>query len=894
MKSLHYIVKLFALFVAAILAGDCVEPLHPNAGPNVDEGAQSLQLSVRCGKTTTKANPYPGFPAGESAYNENKLVKIDWFIFTNQNPAESDVAVLHGRVNWTGDEHADASLEFLAKSINMDQYFTKYKDNTGKAVGSVFVIANLPDNYQHTEDLTADNSNTGGIHEEGGAMVNTLGGLLDLRIGAKLDSYTQTNAADYTSAVFKPQDSFVMTSECQSFELSEQNPGAAVHAELTRLAVKLSMEIDIASAIDEVEVTTSGRDTTWLEYLHTWYPDTRNVQVYLSYADSVSNLRGTPQEYSHANFFTYNRYSFKSEVDSPSESALSATFHYFPYEEDGYTKPASSMMYHNVSGSPFYTYPITWETSAPYAPFIKIIIPWKALQEEVTTEKHYYIDHTTGQPNMALDPVPDTLVSVTRAKWNNPANAQEFYYKIAIPSSELTLRRNQWMWIKLDVAILGSRNDDELVTTLAGRYYVLDWDDPVQTAGDLSQGNYLSVARDTFYVYGENALDIPVSSSHNVSAVFTKVQYKTFNPLNSASTTLNNVTSWTNAIDVANLNMPASDRRTATLECTGRSLVRFNQRLRSDLENASKSNRPDVSPYTFNVTISNGVSPDKKIVIVQTPPLVIQADPNSDYKGANQRNNQHYGYVYVNKYTGTEAYTYGDYYSRQSLGSVNGISSTNSTSSNQNMYIISASVVPSMYVIADARSRTWSYLGFNDYGWTYPSRALSEGDNQQYFMFRYYPAEEGDEGKNKISPKFRIASSYGQTGALSYQNCQRRCATYQEDGIPAGRWRVPTKAEIEFMIRLSTIEVIPKLFGTEQKNAYNKGGYYTADGGVIYPWSDNTYSYLTKTQVENGTNSAKSTNWVRCVYDEWYWGTADRLPVGSRNEFVWGDHEVVW
>ena len=888
MKSLHYIVKLFALFVAAILAGDCVEPLRPNAGPNVDEGAQSLQLSVRCGKTTTKANPYPGFPAGESAYNENKLVKIDWFIFTNQNPAESDVAVLHGRVNWTGDEHADASLEFLAKSINMDQYFTKYKDNTGKAVGSVFVIANLPDNYQHTEDLTADNSNTGGIHEEGGAMVNTLGGLLDLRIGAKLDSYTQTNAADYTSAVFKPQDSFVMTSECQSFELSEQNPGAAVHAELTRLAVKISMEIDIASAIDEVEVTTSGRDTTWLEYLHTWYPDTRNVQVYLSYADSVSNLRGTPQEYSHANFFTYNRYSFKSEVDSPSESALSATFHYFPYEEDGYTKPASSMMYHNVSGSPFYTYPITWETSAPYAPFIKIIIPWKALQEEVTTEKHYYIDHTTGQPNMALDPVPDTLVSVTRAKWNNPANAQEFYYKIAIPSSELTLRRNQWMWIKLDVAILGSRNDDELVTTLAGRYYVLDWDDPVQTAGDLSQGNYLSVARDTFYVYGENALDIPVSSSHNVSAVFTKVQYKTFNPLNSASTTLNNVTSWTNAVDVG---YSAANRREAELSPSGRTLVTFTHPLKADIENASKSNRPDVAPYIFDVTISNGISPSKKIVIVQTPPLVINNDQNS------QGTSSGTGNVYVNYYTYTSwwstysnnGYTYPND-NKQSLGGVNGLGS--GMNNNPNMYIISTSVAPEGTIISDPRSRTATNLNANN--WASPQGYDNMSSNQRR-LSNYYPTDDSETSKNMISPKFRIASSYGiQSGAFSYEFAQRRCASYQEDGIPAGRWRIPTKAEIEFMVKLSTIGIIPSLFYEDTPNNFAAGAYYSADGGVVYPWNNGTTSYLTKQQIANGVNNARQTNWVRCVYDEWYWGTADRLPANNRTRFTWGDKPITW
>lgn len=74
----------------------------------------------------------------------------------------------------------------------------------------------------------------------------------------------------------------------------------------------------------------------------------------------------------------------------------------------------------------------------------------------------------------------------------------------------------------------------------------------------------------------------------------------------------------------------------------------------------------------------------------------------------------------------------------------------------------------------------------------------------------YYPTQE-DNVANMISPKFRIASSWGVTSGSSYANAQRRCASYQENGYPAGRWRIPTEAEIKFVNGLSADGYIPEL-----------------------------------------------------------------------------------
>ena len=115
------------------------------------------------------------------------------------------------------------------------------------------------------------------------------------------------------------------------------------------------------------------------------------------------------------------------------------------------------------------------------------------------------------------------------------------------------------------------------------------------------------------------------------------------------------------------------------------------------------------------------------------------------------------------------------------------------------------------------------------------------------------------------------------------------------------------------MITLSNAGVIPSLFTatnfserhdvgfiisnyvTHSPNYY-EGGYFTADGGVMYPFKDgdqNLLYYLSAAELAThsgyATSNAEyavSSNWVRCVYDEWYWGSD---KISNSNTFTWGD-----
>jgi hypothetical protein len=117
-----------------------------------------------------------------------------------------------------------------------------------------------------------------------------------------------------------------------------------------------------------------------------------------------------------------------------------------------------------------------------------------------------------------------------------------------------------------------------------------------------------------------------------------------------------------------------------------------------------------------------------------------------------------------------------------------------------------------------------------------------------------------------ISPLFKIQSTYGAAVyATSFNIAQKRCATFQEAGYPAGRWRLPTLAEIAFIVKLQSVSVIDKMFNDTET------GYWTCTGSKIV--ANNSFEY---------SKSYNGTCFVRCVYDLWYWGSD---PVKPTHEF---------
>ncbi len=198
------------------------------------------------------------------------------------------------------------------------------------------------------------------------------------------------------------------------------------------------------------------------------------------------------------------------------------------------------------------------------------------------------------------------------------------------------------------------------------------------------------------------------------------------------------------------------------------------------------------------------------------------------------------------------------------------------------------------------------------YEWSYYARSASapalyygsgkSGNRQENWCYATLTTEQS---KDFIAPKFRIASPWCGPSASGpgtrYYDMVRRCASYQEAGYPAGRWRLPTEAEIDFVVRLQRQNIIPVVFkvGTyngEQRN--NDGGkYWCATNGLDIRERNGVI------EINKENDGGYS---VRCVYDEWYWENTDgrvssnssfrttngRLPEDDWDNFVWGDMPI--
>ena len=280
----------------------------------------------------------------------------------------------------------------------------------------------------------------------------------------------------------------------------------------------------------------------------------------------------------------------------------------------------------------------------------------------------------------------------------------------------------------------------------------------------------------------------------------------------------------------------------------------------------------DYTPYTITFTLCHKDNPEKfkeTITITQKPALTVTAHLNSRRENGSTAQE---GYQFVNGRLANSSGS-GDY------GGAYGLYQSHNT--NPYMYVIEVSVLPdgSEFILGDPRSK---------------NPATDSDSNRQGLDFEHFedeaPGVEGSNGRklknyyytqkdvsveNMLAPKFRIASSHSVVRSyISYDNAYNRTATYQEDGYPAGRWRVPTKAEVHFVVKLFIDGKIPPLF--------SPGTGYWCSTGKVTPNNDGTV------RIEGITGGDVST---RPIYDEWYWEHSDvyRLPEDKRNTFTWGD-----
>ena len=829
----------FLLFCMGLMVVSCVEPLTPQLV--LPGGSYEINLSAICTSPNTKADEpqYPILVPGVDELNENKISHIDYFVYKNG----TNTPVAHGRVSESSVVISMVEAVGTASGIS----------------GTVYVIANLPDDqFQHDSQKGILKKTASGWSSDGAL---TKDALELLEVVASFSTLGEDGK-------FKKQEDFVMSGET-TYELTTSAPKQTVTTKLTRLAAKLTLDLSVVPAIDEILTLPNGDAM----YTQTWYPVLDEIDVYLSYADKHATLKGTPETYVAANFFTYNREGFKPRYSYTGTTDTTATV------------PSVTPVWSNenwkwsVTGSPFYTYPIEWGTEESTAPFIKIILPWAPYNESagiVETEGADGYNHFVRAGR-------------ERKEETRKGPNQEFYYKVALPSKtlngkKLQLTRNDWYNLVLDVAILGGTSDD-LPLEVAGQYYVVDWNEPSFTAGGaLMQGRYLDVARDTFYIYGGDGIVIPVSSSHNLVIGNTDTRITSAQRWNAKSTATDK---WENI-------------NRGSVEVNGRSSVTFTNELNTEMNSSL-----DCYKMKFDVTISNGQTGlEKKITIIQYPAIYIDSET-----GGNAMVDGYYGNVNGNwrRYkssanggksiasgtsstTGENSKTYTPYapitqnatkMKQLTIVSISSLGDNPSYTRPRAEDITGSQATPFNYLIADPRES--SNFGASDLIAHY-----KEGTGGGEVAWTTNEASKILVGNrsvvNYIAPKLLVASRWSRMVNWDdhnfdndYLTAQKRCATYQEAGYPAGRWRLPTEAEIMFMVNLQKYQKTDDLFTT--------GWSITASGSVIRVDDDNNRTVHYRSTVGSLSRlQNQNTPSCRCVYDLWYWG--DQPAEGAMSTYT--------
>lgn len=448
-----------------------------------------------------------------------------------------------------------------------------------------------------------------------------------------------------------------------------------------------------------------------------------------------------------------------------------------------------------------------------------------------------------------------------------PMAAEPYYYRVPINLEEKKMERNMYYKVILEVGVLGDKAENTQ-SELTPSYIIVDWKTEPFNA-QLSDYHYLIVDKNYVDVYNETSVTIGYTSCSDVIAEIVSISVPDFS---------------TNTIGTINYNIKDSDNSetvfTVAESSTGTSTVSsststlqsllkactltVNQADKSvtlshELQNDNSATPYDYAIYTIVIRLvtTDGCNLSEDITIKQYPARYIEGelDNNKNYSYTTSASNSR-GTVFINGYGGNDKSEGEDWYWVN-----NTLSGTSGHNSNPNMYVITVTsfdTAQSHFIIADPRESTINNLSIN-------TSAQALYGNSPRGLTYYYPTT--DSNPNYIAPKFRTAAAYGRLSGgevNSLDDVHRRCAAYQEYGYPAGRWRVPTAAELEYLGKLCSDGVIPALF----------------NGGISYNSANGAYTYNNGSfTATNGVGRS-----VRCVYDEWYWqNKCDEFT------FTWGD-----
>lgn len=655
------------------------------------------------------------------------------------------------------------------------------------------------------------NYDTGRTIAVNGIYKNTsIAKLKAIEVTSSFDALQSLNLAaldaSYSGSVqnIKPQEYFVMDSDLATVTKSGNNLSGTVY--ITRAASKVTFRATIAQSLE-----IDGR--MWVPMLENLSFSYNNI-VNKGYIDNGSDTNAT--------------------FAMPTGEGVYATAKGIQMANLGGETPNYGSEVEGVSGwttidhvTPLYTYSSYWSDGANNQAYIMLTVPWKVEKE---------------------------------------GNESLTYYNYFVPlnMSELKLVRNKHYRINLRVGVLG---DLEELTESEYSYEVLDWVGE-DISVELNKPTYLVV--DQNYVVMKNIEEFSVGY-HSSDEVLCKVLSTTIGPWKQQNNVYVSGASYED-FAVNGTSMTSTTYNGKTFAAPG-GVVTFEHGLDNTRSDTDTDYDFLIQTTVVRVYHKNNPSIYEDITFVQYPAMYVTVNAGIEGK---------WNYVNVNgnnwntwstsgsagngcpTYNGTKVYWVG-------------IGGKSQASTIHNMYQITVTAfdeTTANYIVADPRAEATDITIFPGYNHGNSSRAPDypvQPDQLGVTTIKGYRGTLVENSENLVAPEFIVASHCSTcTNADQYfysaDSGYNRCAGYQEAGYPAGRWRLPTTAELEVVGKLCAQDKLPQIF-------MNGMSYVSASG----TFKNNNGSFSPTTSQANS---------VRCVYDTWYW--KDKCNDTSMQKLLWG------
>ena len=613
------------------------------------------------------------------------------------------------------------------------------------------------------------------------------------------------------------QGHFIMQSNPEKLATVVLKDGAATGSiPMTRVAAKLQIYLNVPDTLHVYNKDGSG--------FAVWKSDRSHMSIVFNNGLMDYTLNG--KDTSHPDSSFYN----SMQVDMHK-----------------YATMTRNTVDYDYSHTPFYSYPFSWKETDTHVPTFIIAVPWSKLNPGTGSD-------TYGTPEIT-------------------------YYQVHPNMLTGKLQSNYFYRMYMKIETVGSTDNTTPVDITPSGYRIQPWGEvKVNThkdvTGDLYRYTYLVVDPTSVVLNNTSNTTLHYTSSSALTkdTKITKVEYNSYE-------TPGQVTHHTlTADDLAKL---TTNRYELDYTSTP-GQIKFTHNV-DDGTYAAK---------TITIQVANDDGLSELVTITQYPAIYMHtfmgdnvfvdgyfshvADPASSigdaisnryssgyYNSVNYGNIRTSGGSYYTYYQNTQNVTvpYGSMVKAlaQTSGGIvnNSITEITVTSFNSNNGFYEANGTKYYYQIGDPRTNAnysssdlQPYLTKQEYDNNYRVYWLtltSWGDNAAKI-------KKASNTKTIIAPQFFVSSGWNSSTSVTFANAQKRAATYQEAGYSAGRWRLPTEAEIMFITARQREGVIPVLFAMDSSSNYWASSGRLYRNGQFYDASSNAQGYM------------------RFVYDTWYWG----------------------